>query len=145
MLWNPTDLAYLAGLIDGEGTICIFIHNDRMRLILTVYNSHAECLQWVQTTFGGRFRQVKRRRRDWKPSYVWETGWQHAAGILRAVLPYLRIKKLQAELFLACAATCSRQANRGGVAPELTRLRQDFAKRVQELNRTGADNALDSP
>jgi len=147
---KDTECAYLAGLIDGEGSISIFASSSttkgkvyfRYRLILLVYNTNQECLQWIKTRFGGCVRLVSRERNisdlTRKPYYVWETGWQHAADILRRVIPYMVIKEKQASLFLEFASTCKKWG-RSGVPFEIINRRNEIAETMKGLNKRGRD------
>ena len=149
MVKRAAELGYLAGMIDGEGSISIFIStaNNRLRLILTVYNTNLPCLRWIQERFGGRVRLVKRARMKWKNNYVWETGWQHAANVLREVLPFMIIKRSHAELFIQCAATMSRKNHCGRnrtVPKHITDVRVAIVEQLKSLNRRGSTDALDT-
>ena len=103
---SPTDLAYLAGLLDGEGSICILkgtraYGTPKHWLEVSIGNTHLGVLQWVQETFGGRVshnaeRFTKRNHRTWR----WRASASEAAAILRFLLPYLKIKVEQARLAL---------------------------------------------
>lgn len=101
--------AYLAGIIDGEGCICIHGQKcwNRKRtkrytyytLFLTVGNTSYRLLKWLHDNFGGSLAPAKKkenRRQVWH----WNTASKHAEDILTRVLPYLVIKKDQAELAL---------------------------------------------
>ena len=143
--------SYLAGLIDGEGTVCLFKSKTidkgcitpRVRPILAIYNSHSGVLAWVFERYGGRMDPVKRAKIDHKPCYVWVTGYQHAARILRRCMPYLIIKKEQARLFIEYCETCKRRGS--SVMPAHIRSRRDeIVKEVIFLNKRGASDAMDT-
>lgn len=147
MKWTSEQLAYMAGMIDGEGSISIFDSRSktkgkvyfRNRLILSVYNTNEEVVLWMQMNFGGRVRVKKRVRKD-KPCFVWETGWQHARAVLEAVLPYLIIKKSRAELFVEFAKT-SKRTGRALIPVEVVSRRKEIVDEMGKLNARGS-NAL---
>lgn len=146
MPWSDTDLAYLAGLIDGEGSICIFHSTGitkgkrygRLRLILNIYNNHYDTLSWVHNMFGGTLRRVSRNREEWTTSYVWQTGWQNAAIILVSCRPYLKIKKQQADLFIECAAT----SKHGATPTNIFVRRNEIVAQIKLLNARGPSDAV---
>ncbi|HEX3523619.1 MAG TPA: LAGLIDADG family homing endonuclease [Stellaceae bacterium] len=139
-----TDLAYLAGFIDGEGSISIFPGTSRGRrrdnLRLDIYNTNEAVLQWIKRTFGGRIHKVGRpKARNTKQEYVWAAGAQCAAQILKACLPFLKIKRTQAELFIQHQAT-SRRNGRYYTPPEILAVRNDIVAKMASLNRRGPSN-----
>jgi hypothetical protein len=99
---QETDKAYLAGIIDGEGTIHATINDSgAMTSWIAVYNTDKDLMDWIEETFivGGVY-QVKRRQKHWKTSYVWKCNGRAGASVLKAVLPYLRVKKAKAEKYI---------------------------------------------
>lgn len=97
---SPTDLAYLAGLIDGEGSISIIKHNERVsdevrrvryRLRLYITNSNRPMMDWIVAHFGGWTSAVT------KPSgtivYRWVASGNSVEGILRLAQPYMISKR----------------------------------------------------
>ena len=101
---DETALAYLAGLFDGEGSVNIFKQPNKKERItprhfleIGIINTHKGVLQWVLETFGGRFgleQDPARHHRTWR----WRASSSEACDVLLAILPYLRVKKEQAEL-----------------------------------------------
>lgn len=89
-------LAYLAGLIDGEG--CIYI-NEKSGLSLSVTNSDPTPLLFFKEFFvcGAVFKvSPKVNLTVWR----WNITGESARSILRAVLPFLIIKQEQARAAL---------------------------------------------
>jgi hypothetical protein len=102
-----TDLAYLAGFIDGEGCIGIVTqrrsrHPDRPNYVLrlTVSNTNPLPLRKFQAAHGGSLHlDMKQRGKDlWKPSGVWCLSDDRCATLLAQLLPYLIVKREQALL-----------------------------------------------
>jgi LAGLIDADG endonuclease len=150
MPWTNEELAYLAGFIDGEGSISIFSSSSkskgkiypRLRLILSAYNTNEAVLQWIKSRFGGTVIRVKRSRRQHKQCYAWNTGWQNASSVLQAAMPFLRVKKPQAELFIACANT-SKKWGLPGVPKNVVAFRESLAAKISILNLKGNQDALE--
>ena len=140
MKWTDTDLAYLAGFIDGEGSISIFtsVKARRDNLRFDIYNTDEGILRWIEQVFGGRIHIVRRARDGWKQEFTWTCGQQHAASVLTACLPYLKVKRRQAELFVQHQAT----SKRNGVGwkwtpPEILAVRAAIVAEMGALNRRG--------
>jgi hypothetical protein len=101
-------LAYVAGIIDGEG--CIHINRStfprqphlstRYTAMVTVGNTGRPLMNLLEATFGGRIdtRPATDRHKEF---YVWNAAGPRAAHVLRLVRPYLRLKQAQCDLLLA--------------------------------------------
>jgi len=96
---KPTDLAWAAGIVDGEG--CVYIRGQSSPA-LAVENTSYPMLRRLHELLGGRIRPRPRKDRD-KNLTCWE--WYSYAGrpclrILRALRPYLVVKGAQADAVL---------------------------------------------
>jgi|SRR5215831_6802504 len=96
---DETFWAYLAGFIDGEGSVSMCQNGPR--LIIT--NTYLPTLEWIRDTVGaGNIQQVRHKglgERS-KPCYNLNLG-SHAAGrILPKVIPYMKVKKARAEILV---------------------------------------------
>jgi len=111
------ELAYIAGLLDGEGCINIYrINTPYIRkvekrlqpkwvLSVSIYNTHYETIKWLYDNFGGYLQSRHRYKKPeqiengkWKPSYAWKLAANKANDFLKRIVKYLRIKKEQVEL-----------------------------------------------
>ena len=99
-----TDLAYTAGIVDGEGTIGIYRiphKNGKASYILQVFvgNTNEWLIQWLRFAFGGSIvYRPSLEDSNHKPSWVWRLTANKALRFLNLVYPYLRLKKPQADL-----------------------------------------------
>lgn len=102
---DSIDAAYLAGLIDGEGSVSsIRLHASANRqLLLTISSTEPDLVNWALSTVGAG--KITRKRPS-APSHA--AGLTHcianrqALAVLRQVAPYLRsYKRQRAELVLA--------------------------------------------
>ena len=102
--WKPPALSdaeagYIAGLIDGEGSISLL--NGRW-LQLRIYNSHLGMLNWVKATVGGIVCRGKTPpSAKHKQGYFWVLSMRRAVPFLGIVLRYLIIKRRHAEIAVA--------------------------------------------
>lgn len=100
-----TTLAYLAGVIDSDG--CITIKRRRvktaaewnMQACIFVRQVTDQAVTLLQQTFGGRI-NLRPSGPCGRPLYHWEADRVRAANVAKALLPYLRIKRRQAEIVL---------------------------------------------
>ena len=103
-------LAYAAGIVDGEG--CITILNkwdsrsktyDKVQVDIT--NTNEWICQWFKMQFGGTVRMCKAHKSNWKPTFKWILEADKATAFLKIVLPYLNIKKANAEIAISYQVT----------------------------------------
>ena len=97
---KKTDLAYAAGIIDGEG--CIYIGHNHQKdksftLQIVVGNTDEWLCLWLKSNFGG-YVYCRKRAKPYSNFWSWHLQHQKARIFLELVLPYLQIKKAQAEL-----------------------------------------------
>ena len=94
----PT-IAYLAGLLDGEGTINISLaHQKHFFLTVAITGINRALMDWFKDTVGGYIRTANRAKIGHQTCYSWTLCSIQAANFLKLLLPYLRLKKKQAEL-----------------------------------------------
>lgn len=107
-----TDIARLAAYIDGEGTIYINVatklrgrmKNSQYRLSLVITNTDHRFMAWLKQTFDGSVYHVKYEKCKHlgkKPIMRWHVNERMAEVILKACVPYMIMKKPQAEVGLA--------------------------------------------
>ena len=103
---KKVDLGYLAGIMDGEGCITILEMKNRRkrtwRVHVTIANTNEWLLKWVQfySGLGGIYKMGRGGKGNEKPSWQWRVSDRPAGDFLRMILPYLKIKKPQAEIAL---------------------------------------------
>ena len=101
------DLAWLAGFVDGEGSISIRKASapSRIRtshqLFMSITNTNIECLRYIHTKYGGSlYHHDKSIRTNQKASMRWVVrGWE-AIRMIELIRPFLKIKQLQADIAL---------------------------------------------
>ena len=106
-------LAYFAGIIDGEGSITASdnrISQKKMHFStqLCLSTTDLPLIEWIIKHFGGKYKEYtpaqyscKSRRRVYK----WSATGKRLEYILQAVMPYLVIKKREAEVMLIMRET----------------------------------------
>lgn len=92
---SPTEAAYLAGIIDGEGSISMDFRRNTYRL--SIGNTDKALLNWIYDRLGGAIR-LKEKKEGRKPMYYWVCNQMYIVfSILSAVEPYLIVKKGKAK------------------------------------------------
>jgi hypothetical protein len=131
------EFAYLAGIIDGEGTISVcMVHRpdgvNALHKMLGVFNTNYTLIAWLKERFGGVVHS-RTRSDKWKQEHQLKWSAEEASELLAKVLPYLVIKKEQAEIFIQLHKTKGVTK----VSAEVQELREKLVNRCQELNKRG--------
>lgn len=95
------NIAYVAGLIDGEGCINFCKCRDSVYPRLFITNTNQEILELLQEKYGGDINPLSLRKENWKQGYSWRVSWSKAVDLLEKVYPYLIIKRRQAQTVFA--------------------------------------------
>jgi len=151
---KESHLAYIAGFLDGEGTISIVKvkRKDRERSysspyyrpILVINNTNREILEWIKSVFGaGQVNLVARKEMGRKPVYRWIVGNAVAIQIAEILYPHLRVKKLQADVVMQYKSTVPSKYNvygNKGLPIEIIKERDSFVETLRCLNKRGLSN-----
>lgn len=93
--------AYFAGIVDGEGTICISKNNlssGQLYLRIIVVNTHKGVLELLRSIYGGSISTKRKYKITDKECGSWQVSSRKAEVFLLDIYEYLIIKKGQAEL-----------------------------------------------
>lgn len=135
---SDIELAYIAGIIDGEG--CVGIHKcpdkrgySRLHyLYLCISNNNPIVIDYFQSKLGGNITKRKSHP-EWNPNYKWFIRSGKAEEVLSIVLPFLLIKKEQAKVGIEFSKIkSSTQGKRLSV--EEWNLREEYYLKIKELN-----------
>jgi hypothetical protein len=142
-----TDLAYAAGIIDGEGSILILRgvgYNrkgepyKRYGCRVSVSMTDKLVPEWLHKNFGGSF-YFRQMKGAWKDQHIWMITNRNVRLFIAAIKPFLKTKSKQADLVLEYLDHV--QENN----PEYREL---MVGRMKELNRKGkpvTTNTLNNP
>lgn len=96
-------LIYLAGIVDGEGHICLtrqtkrkngnVYYHDSPRIIVS--NTNLELLEWLTDNFGGSYYTSKKPSDRYKQCYAWSLVGRNAIELGKRLEPYLIVKREQ--------------------------------------------------
>jgi hypothetical protein len=141
--------AYLAGIIDGEGCIAVSRtvtgpaakgckRGIAYRSSVGVAMTDLRVLAWLYTVTGvGNINIKARQNPAHKEAYAWYAWSKEASEVIKAALPYLIVKREQAENQIAFQETM-RIAGTTGLSDEEWDLRERFYLESRRLNRRGA-------
>src|SRR3990167_8489531 len=100
-----TDLAYIAGFLDGDGSIMLQLHRRqsgkeifRVKTVICFYQDfrHHQEIEWIRNTLGCGYVYT----RNDHISELRIEGFEKVLNILKLLSPYLRFKRKQASLLL---------------------------------------------
>lgn len=145
---RQTILAYLAGIIDGEGCIRISKQTATKGLGKAPYSANVNCgmtnpiaVELLHQTFGGSIRDCQPTCKNASPCkplrYWYLSGTNGVAAALRQLYPYLRVKKKQAAYVLDFCMNKTDGRIPGGVPQEEQRWREELYMNVKKLNQRG--------
>lgn len=110
---SPTDAAYMAGLLDGEGCFTAFITRKRdgkarnycehwqTIYFIQILVVKEQPIRWLKDVTGlGYVFQRKRQEQNWQDLCGWRVSSEPACEVIKQIMPYLQIKHRQAEIFL---------------------------------------------
>jgi len=101
---KPEIAAYLAGLIDGEGTVTLSRRhaNEHRQLVISIANTERAMLEFVLEQIGaGKITGKRTVSAAHTASYCYSISNRQALSLLEQISPYLRThKKLRSALIL---------------------------------------------
>lgn len=126
-----SDLAYCAGLMDGEG--CITFSKDgetNYRLRIKITSTDYSVLEWLQEHFGG-FIHLSRKKSEYnKEAWDWVCKTEDQIIFLFGILPYAIIKR--AQIIEALNYHFEKQ-NGGKLTEEELALRKEYYEKLKAL------------
>lgn len=146
-----TTLAYLAGLIDGEGYIGVKrtkrkdatspIYHERIQVRMV----HEGAIALLADTLGGSYYRERAHANNSRPLFCYQASDAKAAEILARLLPYLIVKRESAQNVLRLRASKNdpRARLRGGMTQrrlmdaDVLAEREAIYLRAKDLNRVG--------
>lgn len=154
--YDPIKLAYLAGIVDGEGSICIYrvnpakynrYQNPNFRCCLHISNTKKELFDWIEEHFGNLNQKHKKQMRvifkknskHERYIYEWIINAHRMVDLCTQLIPYLVLKKRQAELVLQFRATFTQKGfgAHTPLDPETLAIREDIRVEMCRLNAKG--------
>ncbi len=128
---DQIEIAYAAGLFDGEGSVSLVCHrsNRSHSPQVAVASNDREVLAWLQKRWGGSIVTKQPRKVTHSVSYDWRLTDRRALAFLRLIRPFLVIKRKvrRIDLLLSEYIACT---------PRNGRYSDEMAERKQALVET---------
>ena len=140
---DPVKLAYLAGIVDGEG--CVRIHVQLLRkarspchhVELVIINTNDALIAWLLREIGGYVYTRRKEQPHHKTSMCWIVTSTNAENLLAALFPYLTVKKPQAALVAEFVEIGKHEWCGGRLDPRIVEKRAEVKTKIQLANSGG--------
>ncbi len=136
---SQTDAAYIAGLIDGEGTITLTRkhRNENRQLAVTISNTERPLLDYVLETIGaGKITGKRTTSERHTPSFTYAIYNRQALNLLEQIHPYLRTYKSKRSSIILENYLALTPRN-GKYSERQLQMRTEFEQRVLATKPTG--------
>lgn len=156
VIYDPLKLAYLAGIVDGEGCLTIYkvapakynrFQNPQYRSTLKIANTNVALMDWLNKEFSNMNSGHKQHLRSiFKKNstherwiYEWEVQGYRLVDILTQIQPYLVLKKRQCEVLLAFRSTYINRSfgAHKPLCPKIIAQREEHLLEIRKLNAKG--------
>lgn len=138
-----TDIAYTAGIIDGEGHIGLYKQNPGYGLVslrIVVQMACPKTVSWLAWRWSlGVFKSINKTNPKYKNAYVWIVRSADAEHILRLCLPYMITKRKHAHLAINSRKILGTRTGKRDLKKEkkIRDRAMGFRERMLMLNRRG--------
>ena len=143
---NETQIAYLAGIIDGEGSIMYVKgaldkrrNKQYYRVVLRVANNDMTLIQWIMDNFPNKWYLEKREHRigNTDSSYILNLHYQAAIQLIELVEPYVVSKRTQAKIARLAGYYHSLLRGKPGLIDPLQSIRMRLHEWMKQANYRG--------
>lgn len=85
------ELAFAAGLMEGEGSVRINAITKRNKgaLIVSMTNTNRQLIDWMNSRWPGYCRPMSSQQPNRKPAWVWAIAANQALAFLESIEPYV--------------------------------------------------------
>lgn len=123
---------YVAGLFDSDGYIT---YKD-----VGVTQTRKEIIEALQQIWGGSIYERKMKKSLHKTAYEWHCPAENIIDLLTTIIPYLMLKRRQAELVCEYRTTIPTEGNhpaKAGTPEEIKQYREQIKEELSALNKRG--------
>lgn len=131
---KEVEKAYIAGIVDGEGTVTLTKHhrNETPTPRVLIANNDLRLLTWIKERVGGNITAKKKYKAHHHNSYVWNVCQDRAIRFLNSIKKFLIVKKQQAELITTEYKAVTHRA--GKYSPAMLAKKYRLVKKIRKLN-----------
>lgn len=138
---SKTDAAYIAGLIDGEGTVTLARKhkNENRQLAISASSTEIALLEFVRSATGvGKITNKKPSKTSHSPSFAYAVYNRQALALLEQIQPHLKsYKRNRAELILKDYVQLT--PRNGKYSAKLSARKAEFEKAVMSMKANQKD------
>ena len=144
------EAAYMAGIIDGEGSIYIGSYSKNhstgvhyYQTAIEISNTDEPLIDWIQTTFGGRkalYTRNQTPKNSRKQVFRWMATGLLIDHVIKLICPYIITKKRQCEIMLQMRETYKETGMRKGkasnerVPDRIMKIREELYREIRSLH-----------
>lgn len=139
-------LAYLAGIIDGEGSIMLWKseidpkRRGQFNLRINVTSTDKCLTDWLYENFGGHTYECnapsRKAKPNWKKQYIWSVDRPSILKFLKDIYPFLLIKKERCEIAIKFRETFEKRERH--LTEETFNIRLYLFNQMKHLNTRGS-------
>jgi hypothetical protein len=129
---SPTDAAYIAGLVDGEGTVTLTRKHrgENRQLAVSISNTEKPLLEHVlKITGAGKITGKRTQQHHHSPSFTYAVYNRQALKLLKQIAPFLKTYKARRSKLILREYLVLTPRN-GKYSPALRLNRLDFETRL---------------
>lgn len=136
---EPKHLAYLAGLLDGEGCVTLTKRRSSVEPVIKVALTVKTPLELLHSYYGGNFTYyAEKANPKWKPSWTWSLYSPDTIKLcLKELGELLLVKKAQADLMLRFLGERTLYTGPSKIPSTETKLRLSYFREMKQLNQRG--------
>lgn len=134
------DAAYIAGFLDGEGSLTLSRHhcydknrNTTYHLRVRITNTFPGIIDWIAMIVGYGSISKKKVYNGNKDAWEWSLSGRRAIAFLNQLYPYLKVKKLQAEVAFEFGKTIA-YPGQSKLDDKVLVFRKELKQRMSALN-----------
>ncbi len=136
------ELAWAAGLFEGEGTVTIAkrSRDDTYRLVAIVTNTDEQIIDFFVERWGGWKQGLYGERPGRKPGWSWTVAGPGAATFLQAIEPWVRTTRVREKIDLGLYfKACQSRRRRVFCDPAYRQTHRELYAQMRDLNRRGVE------
>jgi len=144
--YKETDLAYFAGIVDGEG--CFWIGkvpkkagdgyvSEHYRGLLKIDNTDKKLIEWIDAVFSGtssaQCRSTSSRKFE-REVFTWNATGDRLLDLCELILPYLVIKKEHCQIMIRFRHSYEGITSGKALPADIINIRQECLEASRKLN-----------
>lgn len=129
---TPVEAAYIAGILDGEGTVSLIKITKRhqRRLVVTIANTDLQMLEWIKRSVGaGQLAKKKSYSKKHSLTYTYRITNRQAFNLLAQIHPYLKAYNKKERTKLILKNYIKLTPRNGKYSPQTLKKRNEFIKK----------------